>query len=201
MGKKWALKPFIVLGMYLYVLFQAVMFMTLFPEVQEKCRKEINEEIGIKPPTIDDVQKLPYVMATLMEIQRMAIVAPGSLPHILMKDIKINNYQFKKGTIFTANLSKFQMDSEVFSNPNLFNPDRFRDENGKVRKIEQLVPFGIGKRICMGKTLAKNQMFIFFVRMLQRITFEETSNKPNIHNVIYGVTWIPKPFEVKILMK
>ena len=53
----------------------------------------------------------------------------------------------------------------------------------------------------MGDTLAKNEMFIFFVRMLQRITFHETSNKTNLNNVIRGIVTVPKPFEVKVTPK
>ena len=150
---------------------------------------------------MDDIQNLPYVMATVMEIQRMANVAPGSLPHYLMKDIVFNNYTFKKGTLFIANLSKFLMDPDVFPLPKHFNPDRFRDENGKLIRIEQFAPFSIGKRICMGESLAKNSIFIFFVRMLQRISFQETTNRPNPDDIIMGVTRSPKPFEVKVVMR
>ena len=59
--------------------------------------------------------------------------------------------------------------------------------------------FGIGKRICMGESLAKNELFLFFVRLLQRLTFEETDKKPSVDNVFHGITRIPKPFSVKLV--
>ena len=93
------------------------------------------------------------------------------------------------------------MDPEVFSLPESFHPERFIDENGKMRKFEQFSPFGIGKRICMGESLAKNELFLFFVRMLQRISFQETKNKLDPENAIMGVTRFPKPFEVKVISK
>ena len=176
----------------------AVLFMTIYPKVQEKCQTEIQEFIGSNAPVINDVHKLPYVMATLMEVQRMAMVAPGSLPHILTRNTVVDGYSFQKGTIFVANLSKFLMDPEVFAEPKSFNPERFIDENGKLKKIEQFVPFGLGKRICMGESLAKNEMFLFFVRMLQRISFEVTNKLPSPNDVIYGLTRMPKPYEVKV---
>ena len=175
------------------------MFMILNPNVQEKCQAEINDQIGTRSPSIEDPKDLPYVMATLLEIQRLAKVSPGSLPHILMKDTVVNDYHFSKNTMFIANLTKFQMDPEVFPSPEIFQPERFIDDkNGTFKKNEFVVPFGIGKRVCMGETLAKNEMFIFFVRMLQRITFHETENKPSPDNVIRGIVTIPKPFEVKV---
>ena len=148
---------------------------------------------------MDDIQNLPYVMAAVMEIQRMANVAPGSLPHYLMKDIAFNNYTFKKGTLFIANLSKFLMDPDVFPLPKHFNPDRFRDENGKLIRIEQFAPFSIGKRICMGESLAKNELFIFFVRLVQRLNIGVWfSEIPDPEQYVSGITRIPKPYKVVI---
>ena len=50
----------------------------------------------------------------------------------------------------------------------------------------------------MGESLAKNELFLFFVRLLQRLTFEETDKKPSVDNVFHGITRIPKPFSVKL---
>ena len=179
----------------------AVLFMTIHPNVQSQCKAEIFEQIGSRPPCIDDVQKLPYVMATIMEVQRMSLVAPGSLPHYLLKRTEIDGYVFEKGTTFIANISKFLMDPKVFHKPRTFNPERFRDENGKLQKNEHFIPFSIGKRICMGESLAKNEMFLFFVRMMQRISFQESYKMPSPNNVIYGLTRIPKPFQVKVVIQ
>lgn len=84
----------------------SVLYMALHPRVQEKCQAEIEEKIGARPPTIDDVPHLPYVMAALMETQRVSIMAPASLPHYLAKDSVARGYNFPKGTLFIANLSR-----------------------------------------------------------------------------------------------
>ena len=64
--------------------------MALHPDVQAKCQEEIREEIGSRPPNMDDLSKLTYVLATLNEIQRLSIVAPGKLliyPHFLITSL------------------------------------------------------------------------------------------------------------------
>ena len=73
-------------------------------------------------------------MATIKEIQRISCVAPGSLPHVLTKDMNINGYDFPKGSIFMANITKFSKDPIVFPKPNTFLSDRFIDigANGKL---------------------------------------------------------------------
>ena len=140
-------------------------------------------------------------MATLMETQRLSIMAPASLPHYLTKDTTINGYYFEKGTLFIANLSRILMDPEVFQAPKTFNPQRFLDESGNLMKIDQFAPFSMGRRICMGESLAKNTLFLFFVRMLQRISIVQGLKKPDPNDCYVGVTRSPKPFEVKVLQR
>ena len=100
--------------------------------------------------------------------------------------------------IFVANLKKFLMDPDEFELPKMFKPERFLSESGEVLKKELFVPFGIGKRICMGESLAKNELFIFFVRLLQKLEFTVTDPKPNPKQYTTGITRIPKPFFVRV---
>jgi cytochrome P450 len=44
----------------------------------------------------------------------------------------------------------------------VFRPERFLDEAGAVRRDEHLIPFSVGKRQCLGETLAKAELFLFF---------------------------------------
>ena len=174
--------------------------MILNPEVQKKCQLEIDEILGEKLPSIEDYGKLTYNVATCMEIQRLSRVGQRSLIHRLLKDTEVHGYKFPKGQHFATNIEKCLLDPIQFPQPEKFNPDRFLNENGQIVKNDHLIPFGIGKRICMGESLAKNELFLFFVRILQRISFEETLNKPDMKNATYGITRIPEPFEVKVTL-
>ena len=56
-----------------------------------------------------------------------------------------NGYILPKGTTIFPNLHRITRSSQYFEDPNTFNPERFLDENGKYAKIDQNVPFGVGK--------------------------------------------------------
>ena len=65
-------------------------------------------------------------------------------------------------------------DQEYWGDPEVFRPERFLDqETGKFKGSERLVPFGLGKRMCIGSTLAQNELFIFLTSFLQEFEFSD----------------------------
>ena len=50
------------------------MLMALHPEVQTRCQSELDETLGERPLTIEEMSNLNYIMATLMEIQRQGYI-------------------------------------------------------------------------------------------------------------------------------
>ncbi len=65
------------------------------------------------------------------------------------------------------------MDPEVFPNPEKFDPERYIDYNNKssFKKIEELMPFSMGKRQCLGESLARMELHLIFARLLQEFEF------------------------------
>lgn len=188
-----------------------VMFMALNPGVQDKCREEIRRVLGARLPGKDDQPSLPYCVATIMEVQRMGETGPTSLPHVITSDITVNGYKLKKGTNVLASLSSFLKDPKTFPDPYRFDPERFliarrdllgpgsiTDPDALVvnHNVEKFVPFSYGRRVCLGESLAKCELFIFFVTFLQNFQVDLPRNNPvpDPLNSIRRFTNMPKPF-------
>ena len=71
----------------------------------------------------------------------------------------------------------------------------------RYKKIPHLVPFGVGKRQCMGEALARNEVLLFTVGLIQRLTFlpPPAGPQPDPENYHVGVTRMPADFHVKIV--
>ena len=69
----------------------------------------------------------------------------------------------------------------------------------RYKKHPALVPFGVGKRRCMGEALARNEVLLFTVGLIQRLTFLPPvgRSRPDPEDYHVGVTRIPGHFHVR----
>ncbi|XP_059517955.1 cytochrome P450 2U1 [Myotis daubentonii] len=177
-----------------------LLYMSLNPDVQEKVHEEIERVIGAdRVPSFTDKAQMPYTEATIMEVQRLTMVVPLSIPHMTSEETVLQGYTIPKGTVIVPNLWAVHRDPAIWEKPDDFNPNRFLDDQGQLIKRETFIPFGIGKRVCMGEQLAKMELFLTFVSLMQSFTFAlpKDSQKPLLTGK-YGLTLAPHPFNIII---
>ncbi|CAI2352587.1 unnamed protein product [Caenorhabditis sp. 36 PRJEB53466] len=150
-----------------------------YPKAQRKVHEELDRVIGSdRKITTSDKNALPYMNAFINEVQRTANLVPLNLLHMTTRDTKINGHEIPKGTGVVAQISTVMYDEKVFPEPYTFNPDRFMDARGKLRRVEQLVPFSVGKRQCLGEGLARMELFLFFANFFNRYKLAPDENGP-----------------------
>ncbi|KAK6173991.1 hypothetical protein SNE40_017351 [Patella caerulea] len=169
----------------------ALLFMILHPDVQKKCQEEIASVAGdSRMVGWSDKSKLPYNEATLLEVQRIANTVPITLPHTADKDAVVKGFLIPQGSLVYANLYACHLDSRYWKEPLQFKPERFLDDTGKVSKqaAATLIPFSTGPRICVGESLARMEIFLFFTNLLQRFSFSTSGSEKPSTDGICGVS-------------
>ncbi|KAJ8020812.1 Cytochrome P450 2U1 [Holothuria leucospilota] len=177
----------------------SVLYMMVHPEVQRKVQKELDQVVGReKLPSWANKSDLPYTEATLLEIQRLSSLVPV-VPHATLKPTTLGGYNLPAKCDVWLNLWSIHHDPKLYPDPEKFDPNRFLTEDGQVKKQESFMPFGAGRRVCMGESLAKLELFLFFSAMLHQFSFSvpEGTVAPSLEGDL-GITIMPKPFEVVI---
>ncbi|KAM6476095.1 cytochrome P450 [Trichoderma sp. SZMC 28011] len=138
----------------------------IFPEVQERAQEEIDKLIGTNPtrfPELDDQEQLPYTSAIVKEALRWFPVVPVPTPHITDEDIIYGGYRIPKGAILRPSVWWFHHDPQTYPDPFCFSPERFLEPRNEPDPGEA---FGYGRRICPGRYIAEDSLFITIARLL-----------------------------------
>nr|XP_055051836.1 cytochrome P450 2C20-like isoform X1 [Misgurnus anguillicaudatus] len=137
-----------------------------------EMQKEIDRVIGRhRIPTMEDRKSLPFTDAVIHEVQRYLDIVPLSVPHYATRDITFRGYVIPKDTVIIPLLHSVLRDEGQWDTPWTFNPEHFLDANGNFKKSPAFLPFSAGKRSCVGESLARMELFLFIVSLLQKFSF------------------------------
>lgn len=179
-----------------------LLLMIRYPDIQKKVQEELKAVVEKgQLPRWEDRNKCPFTMATIEETLRISVPGPLLLPHKATKDSTLEGYTIPKDTTIFINVWNLHFDEKEWEDPYRFNPERFIDSEGKLMQVayvKSYLPFGAGRRVCVGETLAKHELFIILTRLLQQyeIVPEQGVPAPSLIGDFQGVIHRPKPFRV-----
>ncbi|KAL4502222.1 hypothetical protein ABPG72_000457 [Tetrahymena utriculariae] len=142
----------------------ALYFLSLNPKIQEEAREEVMQIIKQKTNSSDlkelynclqfeDLAKLDLINSIFKESLRLDPPASGVLPRISKQDIKIGQFEVKKGDLVNTHFIYNQSNPKVFINQGQINPYRWM--KGKEQaNVFNFTPFPQGPRNCIGQHLA-----------------------------------------------
>ncbi|GMP31569.1 hypothetical protein CsSME_00005727 [Camellia sinensis var. sinensis] len=126
------------------------------PETLNRAKVELEQAIGKgKPIEESGVSHLPYLQAIVKETLRIHPPVPFLIPRKVESDVEVRGYIVPQGTQVLVNVWAIGRDPNIWLNPTSFMPERFLGLEIDVRGRDfELIPFGAGRRICLGLPLA-----------------------------------------------
>ncbi|KAK2997858.1 hypothetical protein RJ639_025405 [Escallonia herrerae] len=144
------------------------------PSVFKKLREEIDRVIGVSRKVEEsDMDNLPYLQAVVKETLRLHPALPLLLPRNTMEDTNYMGYLIPKETQVLVNAWAIGRDPDSWEDPLAFKPERFLNSSIEYKGQHfELIPFGSGRRICIGFPLAHRVVHLTLATLVQSFDWE-----------------------------
>jgi cytochrome P450 len=118
---------------------------------------------------IDDGDGDAYLTATIQETLRRRPVLPQAEPRLVKKPVEIGGWRYEPGVVLAANAWLVHHDPDIYPDPFAFRPERFLEEPPGTYTW---IPFGGGRRRCLGASFAMLEMKLALRAALRRYTID-----------------------------
>ncbi|KAM7257872.1 hypothetical protein ACFE04_013613 [Oxalis oulophora] len=140
------------------------------PDIMKKAQQEIEQVVGPnRLVTESDCPNLPYIQAIVKETFRLHSPIPV-ITRRCTQTCTVNGYTVVEGTLLFVNMWAIGRDPKYWDDPLEFKPERFLSDSKNIDLKGQhfeLLPFGTGRRICLGTPLAMSETPTTLAAMIQ----------------------------------
>jgi cytochrome P450 len=138
------------------------------PHVMRALRAEVDEVLGGREPSLEDLPKLVYTWAVLQESMRLMPPAWCATRKAVGED-SLSGRRIQAGSLVCISPYLIHRHPEFWENPEAFDPSRFSAEQVARRHPCAYIPFGAGPRKCLGTAFAAMEMRIVLAMMVQSL--------------------------------
>jgi cytochrome P450 len=114
-----------------------------------------------------------YLTATIQEVLRRHPVLPQAEPRLVKKPVEIGGWRYEPGVVLGPSAWLVHHDPDVYPEPFAFRPERFLEEPPGTYTW---IPFGGGRRRCLGASFAMLEMKVVLRAALQRLTIQPATD-------------------------
>lgn len=145
-----------------------LMRLSQHPEVARRLRAEVDEVLGGRAPTFEDIPKLRYTRWVLDETMRLHPPATTT-GRLALEPHTLGDHHIDEGDLVLISFYLLHRNPEVWENPEGFDPERWEalSEPGALPRFA-FAPFGAGTRKCVGEAFAYLEATIILAMIAQR---------------------------------
>jgi sterol 14-demethylase len=147
------------------------------PEHLNRVLKELDQHFGVDGEvTFQSLREIPILENVIKEVLRLHPPLIFLIRKV-MKDFHFKGYTVKAGKYVCASPRVSHRISEIFPEPEKFDPDRYLEDRQEDAQPFSWIAFGGGKHKCTGNAFAMLQLKAIFSILLRRYTFELIDEK------------------------
>lgn len=146
------------------------------PEVEARVHAEIDEVLGGRPVTVENLGELTYVRQVVDEVLRRYPL--WMLMRRTLEEVEIGGVRLPEGAEVIVSPHALHHDPASFPDPDRFDPDRWSPERAAELPKGAFVPFGAGNRQCIGNRFAQNEIVITVATVAARWRLVPVPGRP-----------------------
>jgi cytochrome P450 len=156
---------------------------------ERQLHDEIDRVLEGRPPTVADVERLPYTTRVVTESMRLYPPA-WLVGRRAVNEYSIGGYYVPPRSIVVMSQWIVHRDARHYVDPERFNPDRWTPEFKAALPRFAYFPFGGGPRQCIGESFAWMELVLLVATLAQRWRFELVPGHPVVPQA--AITLRPK---------
>ncbi|KAK4284475.1 hypothetical protein QN277_001303 [Acacia crassicarpa] len=181
-----------------------------YAHIQQRLLEEIRDVVGErednKEVKEEDLIRLPYLKAIILEGLRRHPPGHFVLPHAVTEDVVLNGYLVPKNGTVNFMVGEIGLDPKEWENPMEFKPERFlnNDKDGGEAfditgsKEIKMMPFGVGRRICPGYNLALLHLEYFAANLVWNFEWKSSNGDVDLSEKPEFTVMMKNPLQVHI---
>ncbi|GKT44747.1 fumitremorgin C synthase [Colletotrichum spaethianum] len=182
------------------ILCWSVIAMITYPHMMHKAQAIMDEVVGRERlPVFADRAKLPYIDAMIEEVMRWRPIFPAGMNHATAEEDEYMGYRIPKGATVVASQWAITRDTDVFgADSDDFRPERWLERDDLPKTI-----FGYGRRLCPGRHVGREGLWIMFARLLWAFNMQAPTDPVTLKKKVIdpmampslGIIVAPEPYE------
>ncbi|XP_069184320.1 probable cytochrome P450 49a1 [Procambarus clarkii] len=160
------------------------------PDKQARLQQELDQVLGDGSQTLTThhIAKLTYTKACVREALRLQPITP-IVSRQIDKPVTLQGYRVNAGTHIYVSIEESSMREEYFPRATEFIPERWlRDNPDRPTNHFASIPFSVGTRMCVGRRLAEQEIYVLLARMFSKYNLEY---KYDVWDPVFRVLYKP----------
>ena len=167
------------------------------PRVEAKLHAELDEALGGRAPSMDDLGRLPYTASVITESMRLYPPAWG-LARVVVEDHELGGYPLRKGMGVAMAQWVVHRDTRWYDTPEEFRPERWEGDFAKRIPRFAYFPFGGGPRQCIGNNFALMEATLILATVAQKYRLRLVPDHPVVP--LASITLRPR-YGVRVMLE
>jgi cytochrome P450 len=141
--------------------------MSVRTDIQERAYAEVRDVLGDRALVYEDLERLDYIKRLLTETLRLYPPA-WIMSRRAGVGVNLGGHVVPPGGTIFFSPYVVHRDPSIYPDPDLFDPDRWLPERAKDVPRPAFIPFGAGKRQCLGEGFAWVEATVVLATILRR---------------------------------